>query len=100
MLTPGSRRPMSGAGQQERGNHTLTVNCFSEAEMPFPGRWPEPRPSHTVPREKMQAMSPGGMLVVMMDGSVRSVSTSISTATLARAIVPNDGLPLGDDWNQ
>ena len=49
---------------------------------------------------RLQAMSPGGMLVVMMDGSVRSVSTSMSTATLARAIVPNDGLPLGDDWNQ
>jgi prepilin-type N-terminal cleavage/methylation domain-containing protein len=49
---------------------------------------------------RLQAMSPGGMLVVMMDGSVRSVSASISTNTLARAIVPNDGLPLGDDWNQ
>jgi prepilin-type N-terminal cleavage/methylation domain-containing protein len=49
---------------------------------------------------RLQALSPGGMLVVMMDGSVRAVSTSVSTATLARAVTPNDGLPLGDDWNQ
>jgi hypothetical protein len=49
---------------------------------------------------RLQALSPGGMLVVMMDGSVRSVAPSISTTTLARAVVPNDGLPLGDDWNQ
>lgn len=48
--------------------------------------------------KQLQAMSSGGMLVAMMDGSVRTVSTSISRDTLARAIVPNDGLVLGSDW--
>jgi len=49
---------------------------------------------------RLQAMSPGGMLVVMMDGHVTSVAPSVSTSTLARAFVPNDGLPLGSDWDQ
>lgn len=49
---------------------------------------------------RLQAMSPGGMLVVMMDGSVRSISPGVTTNTLARAFVPNDGLPLASDWNQ
>jgi hypothetical protein len=48
---------------------------------------------------RLQAMTAGGMLVVLMDGSVRSVNPSISTHTLARAFVPDDGQPLGTDWN-
>ncbi len=48
--------------------------------------------------KRLQALSSGGMLVGMMDGSVRSVSTSVSRDTLARAIIPNDGLVLGSDW--
>jgi prepilin-type N-terminal cleavage/methylation domain-containing protein len=47
---------------------------------------------------RLQAMSPGGMLVQMMDGSVRNVSGGTSTTTLARAVVPNDGFVLGSDW--
>jgi prepilin-type N-terminal cleavage/methylation domain-containing protein len=47
---------------------------------------------------RLQAMSAGGMLVGMMDGSVRNVSASVSTDTLARAVVPNDGFTLGSDW--
>jgi len=38
------------------------------------------------------------MHVLMMDGSVRGVSASVSNATLIKAILPNDGLPLGGDW--
>jgi prepilin-type N-terminal cleavage/methylation domain-containing protein len=47
---------------------------------------------------RLQALGPGGMLVVMMDGSVRNVATATSTTTLARAVTPNDGFPLGSDW--
>ena len=46
----------------------------------------------------LQAISSGGMLVGLMDGSVRTVATGISTNTLARAFVPNDGFVLGSDW--
>ncbi len=47
---------------------------------------------------RLTAMSAGGMLVVMMDGSVRSVSSGIDRQTIARALVRNDGLVLGTDW--
>jgi prepilin-type N-terminal cleavage/methylation domain-containing protein len=47
---------------------------------------------------RLQAMSGGGMLVGMMDGSVRNVSAGTDVHTLAKAVVPNDGFPLGGDW--
>jgi prepilin-type N-terminal cleavage/methylation domain-containing protein len=47
---------------------------------------------------RLQAMSAGGMLVGMLDGSVRSVSAGTSTDTLAKAVIPDDGFPLGSDW--
>ncbi len=47
---------------------------------------------------RLQALSSAGMMVVMMDGSVRNVAVSTSTTTLARAVVPADGFPLGSDW--
>jgi prepilin-type N-terminal cleavage/methylation domain-containing protein len=49
---------------------------------------------------RLQAMSYGGMLVVMMDGHVQAIDPSVTTTTLARAFTPNDGLPLGNDWGQ
>jgi prepilin-type N-terminal cleavage/methylation domain-containing protein len=47
---------------------------------------------------RLQAMGAGGMMVGVMDGSVRSISPSVSLNTLARAFVPNDGFVLGNDW--
>jgi prepilin-type N-terminal cleavage/methylation domain-containing protein len=47
---------------------------------------------------RLTAMSAGGMLVGMGDGSVRMVSPGISRPTLARAIVADDGFPMGNDW--
>jgi hypothetical protein len=46
----------------------------------------------------LQAMDTGGTLVQMMDGSVRSVSSSISGKTWYAVIRPDDGLVLGSDW--
>jgi prepilin-type N-terminal cleavage/methylation domain-containing protein len=46
----------------------------------------------------LQALTPSGIQVGLGDGSVRLVSASISAATWAHAIVPNDGNPLGSDW--
>jgi prepilin-type processing-associated H-X9-DG protein len=40
----------------------------------------------------------GSMNVGMGDGSVRGVSTSVSMATWMSACLPNDGIPLGNDW--
>ena len=46
---------------------------------------------------RLQAMG-GGMLVLLMDGSVRNIPVSMNLQTLARAVVPNDSLVLGSDW--
>jgi prepilin-type N-terminal cleavage/methylation domain-containing protein len=45
-----------------------------------------------------QSIHSGGILVGMGDGSVRLVSTSVSTTTWARANDPRDGQILGNDW--
>jgi prepilin-type N-terminal cleavage/methylation domain-containing protein len=39
-----------------------------------------------------------GIQVALLDGSVRMVGSGISQPTWATAIVPNDGLTLGNDW--
>jgi prepilin-type N-terminal cleavage/methylation domain-containing protein len=51
----------------------------------------------------LNAISDGGILVGMFDGSVRQVSSGISGNgqgfnTWTNAVLPNDGLPLGPDW--
>jgi len=35
---------------------------------------------------------------LMMDGGVRDINANITRVTLNRALVPNDGMPLGMDW--
>jgi len=35
---------------------------------------------------------------LMMDGGVRDINANITRITMNRALVPNDGLPLGADW--
>jgi prepilin-type N-terminal cleavage/methylation domain-containing protein len=45
-----------------------------------------------------QSTTSGGLLVGMCDGSVRSVSTSITAATFQAAYTPNSGEVLGGDW--
>jgi prepilin-type N-terminal cleavage/methylation domain-containing protein len=47
-----------------------------------------------------QAMSSSGISASLFDGSVRTVSTSISVNSWWLAVQPNDGQPLGADWNQ
>jgi prepilin-type N-terminal cleavage/methylation domain-containing protein len=47
---------------------------------------------------RLTSFTASGMQVLMMDGSVRNINPSISTTTLARALVPNDGFILGNDW--
>jgi prepilin-type N-terminal cleavage/methylation domain-containing protein len=46
----------------------------------------------------LQTMSAGGIQVGLGDGSVRTVSSGISSLTWANAIQPADGNTLGSDW--
>jgi prepilin-type N-terminal cleavage/methylation domain-containing protein len=60
-----------------------------------------PQDKPTVPNcnpFNVQSMSSGGCLAGLCDGSVRSVSTTISGTTWYAAIWPNDGMVLGPDW--
>jgi prepilin-type N-terminal cleavage/methylation domain-containing protein/prepilin-type processing-associated H-X9-DG protein len=45
-----------------------------------------------------QSAHPGGMNVLLGDGSVRGISPSISTVTWTYAIMPDDEHNLGSDW--
>jgi prepilin-type N-terminal cleavage/methylation domain-containing protein len=45
-----------------------------------------------------QTPHPGGMLVAMMDGSVRQISPGISSATYWGAVTPAGNEALNDDW--
>jgi hypothetical protein len=47
---------------------------------------------------RAQAIHPGGIIVGLGDGSVRSVAVSICPDTWWKAIAPDDGLPMGLDW--
>jgi len=46
----------------------------------------------------LQALSTGGMMVALMDGSVRTINPAITPATLVKAFVPDDGFAMGNDW--
>jgi len=60
---------------------------------------PQVRPSDVqCDPKRIQAMSSGGVQVLLMDGSVRNVSPGTSANTWVQALVPNDGLVLGSDW--
>jgi len=48
--------------------------------------------------EYAHAMGSGGLPVSLADGSVRLVSPSISGMTWRCALLPADGMPLGNDW--
>jgi hypothetical protein len=45
-----------------------------------------------------QTPHPGGMLVALADGSVRSLAPHLSGATWWAACTPNGGETLGQDW--
>jgi hypothetical protein len=48
--------------------------------------------------EYAQAFYPSGIQVGLVDGSVRTVSASVSGLTWRNALLPNDGQVLGSDW--
>ncbi|HJZ92337.1 MAG TPA: DUF1559 domain-containing protein [Gemmataceae bacterium] len=48
--------------------------------------------------KRLQTFTASGMLVLLVDGSVRNVSGNINPLTLAIALSPNDGQTLPSDW--
>ena len=62
--------------------------------MPTPFKGPSTAVNPTVP----QAPRVSGIMVALVDGSVRLVSSSVSPNTWWIATSPNDGSPLPSDW--
>jgi prepilin-type N-terminal cleavage/methylation domain-containing protein len=47
---------------------------------------------------RLQSFTASGIQVLLMDGSVRNMSPGTSNPTWVRALVPDDGFVLGNDW--
>jgi prepilin-type N-terminal cleavage/methylation domain-containing protein len=89
---PGGYDP--GAGAPAPSDYPLDQNGHSRYMTAIQSR---PTIQQCAP-SRLQAMSAGGMLVVLFDGSVRNVSASTNPDTVAKAVIPNDGFPPGSDW--
>lgn len=76
-------------------NRSSFPQDYPHATMPLPQFGVN---KNTCDPKRVQAFSAGGMLVGLMDGSVRSVSPGISQPTWGRVVQPDDGLVLGNDW--
>jgi prepilin-type N-terminal cleavage/methylation domain-containing protein len=64
-----------------------------------PSAQPHPCPTGKVCCERWLAQTPHQtMNVALVDGSVRSLGSSVSQDTWTRLLLPRDGKPLGDDW--
>ncbi|MCI0705142.1 MAG: DUF1559 domain-containing protein [Planctomycetia bacterium] len=79
------------AGTSQGNNSACTPIATSTAAVPQN----VPTPAACNPYF-VQAMDASGCVIGLMDGSVRTVSTSVSGTTWVRAIWPRDGFPLGD----
>jgi prepilin-type N-terminal cleavage/methylation domain-containing protein len=81
---------MIGAGQMNCGGAGISNGsvAFQTGPSPQACNWYVTQGAHT-----------GTMQVGMGDGSVRGVSNSVSVNTWRSACIPNDGVPLGSDWN-
>jgi prepilin-type N-terminal cleavage/methylation domain-containing protein len=67
----------------------FTQNAQQPPIKSTPGNWDFLRPA---------SVHDGGMVTLLADGSVRTVSYSISQKTWLNAITPDDGNVLGSDW--
>jgi hypothetical protein len=76
-------------------NHSQPPPGYPFNYIPLPQNNP---PKRLCNPRLLQTLSAGGIQVMLMDGSVRVVSPSISQFTWAAAIVPDDGQVLGNDW--
>jgi prepilin-type N-terminal cleavage/methylation domain-containing protein len=48
--------------------------------------------------KRLTAFTASGVSVLLMDGSVRTVNANVTPSTWVRALLPNDGLTMGNDW--
>jgi len=82
-----------GESNDGQGPFSYNVSTLHTTNMPQFA----PRPANCDPSTNASHFA-GGILVALADGSARMVSSGISSATWAEAVLPNDGIPLGSDW--
>jgi hypothetical protein len=88
--------PNTDAGPGPRSDPNFRQNWDGGVVNPG-GIQGNPRPNACDYR-RLQALHNGVMVAGLADGSVRTVSASISALTWQRVCSPNDGLVLGGDW--
>src|SRR6202035_2688673 len=107
LVGPGTMfEPRKGPGGRQIGI-TLqsvvdgTANTIMVVEAKEPTIWTRPDDLPFDPKGPLPkfGVSPDGFHVLLAEGSVRFVRSTISEQTLRRAITRNDGEPLGSDWD-
>jgi len=78
-----------------RASYAEQTSMTADSQAPFQN---QPSPATCLATDPA---TPHGdaMLVVLGDGSVRTIAPNISSGTWNKACLPNDGNVLGDDWN-
>jgi prepilin-type N-terminal cleavage/methylation domain-containing protein len=96
--------PMGGAGNMHSNSYfdqLVGATGSPPSPPPVPPTYGVPQylPTDTACNPlQLQGFSLGGLLVGLGDGSVRSVSPTITAQTWQNAILPADGQMLGSDW--
>ena len=94
MPTYNSLRGLNATRQNEFGVPSQRMDFWESSTVPF---YSNPRPGYCQPHVPTSPHT-GVMVTVLGDGSVRTVSTSITGTTWRNACIPDDGNPLGSDW--
>jgi prepilin-type N-terminal cleavage/methylation domain-containing protein len=92
--------PPGATGSPAPGYSQITT--FGPPAYPLCSFWDAPPQTNIAAsacdKSRLQSFHTAGVLVGMGDGSVRSVSGTVSWKTWYAAINPADGIPLGSDW--
>jgi len=94
MPTYFARNGLNQTAQNELGVPNARMNIQFNSAVPF---FATPPRGFCQPHA-LTSPHTGVMLALLGDGSVRTATTSISSATWQNACIPNDGVVLGNDW--
>jgi type II secretory pathway pseudopilin PulG len=94
MPTYNARNGLNVTEQNERGVPAARMDIQLNSAVPFLAN---PAPGYCQPNALTSPHS-GAMIALLGDGSVRTATTGISSATWRAACIPNDGTVLGNDW--
>ncbi|HJZ56292.1 MAG TPA: DUF1559 domain-containing protein [Gemmataceae bacterium] len=94
MPTYNARRGRNVTRQNEFGVPSQRMDFWESSTVPF---YANPRPGFCQPHVPTSPHT-SVMITVLGDGSVRTVTTSVTGTTWRNACIPDDGNPLGSDW--